>query len=66
MTQKLVNPVHFFDQRGRSILSNDDLAERNEKLEAENKRLRELIVVLNKQRDALRAAAAPEPAPVIH
>lgn len=32
---KLVNPIHFFDHRGHSILSADFLADENQKLRNE-------------------------------
>lgn len=37
---RLVNPVHFFDARGKSVLSNDHLEVENDRLRAENAELK--------------------------
>ena len=43
MTRKPVDPVHFFDHLGFSVLSNRHVLARNEELEKENERLRDII-----------------------
>lgn len=43
MNQKLVNPIHFFDERGHSTLSFDHLLQRNKELEKEIERLNRLL-----------------------
>ncbi len=43
MKRKLVDPVHFFDQTGVSMLSGRHLQERNAALEKENERLLDII-----------------------
>lgn len=63
MTMKLVDPVHFFDQRGLSILSNDMLRERLEQSERENVRLRELLITIKNKNDRLvQQIASAQPA----
>lgn len=40
---KLVNPVHFFNERGQSILTADHLEKENAKLQEENTRLKQQV-----------------------
>ena len=41
--RKLVDPVHFFDQQGSSLLNAEFLSKRVDELTAENKRLTRLL-----------------------
>jgi cell shape-determining protein MreC len=41
---KLVNPIHFFDSKGRSLLSYDQLESENARLTKENATLKRLLV----------------------
>lgn len=43
LTNLQKNAIHFFDERGHSLLSQRHLEERNRQLVAENARLRELL-----------------------
>jgi len=49
---KLANPIHFFDERGRSTLSFDHLCEKLRETEEENERLKRMLRAVQK-RDAM-------------
>lgn len=51
MKSRLVDPVHFFNTRGKSILTQDHQEARIAELEAENERLRRIVA---KTTDALK------------
>jgi len=40
---KPVNPIHFFNERGQSILTADHLESENDKLREENTRLKQQV-----------------------
>lgn len=50
LPDKLKFAVHFFDERGHSILSQLHLYEENQRLERENARLRELLARVQRRR----------------
>jgi uncharacterized small protein (DUF1192 family) len=52
MSRKLVDPVHFFDAKGRSILRAEELEKRNAQLEAEVARLKRLVEVQSRRLQA--------------
>lgn len=43
VTRRLIDPIHFFDERGHSTMSTDYLKSRLKELEADNERLRRLL-----------------------
>lgn len=59
---RLVDPVHFFNARGTSALTEAHLAERIRELEEENARLRRLLKLAGRQIQKL----AERPSPPLH
>lgn len=53
---RLVDPVHFFNARGKSILTMDDQFDRIGKLEAKNAQLQRLVETLRKRLAAANGA----------
>jgi hypothetical protein len=43
VTQRLVDPIHFFDARGRSVLTQEHLEAQVRALTMENRRLKQLL-----------------------
>jgi hypothetical protein len=58
MKERLVDPVHFFDAKGNSMLSYNLLVERNRILESQNQRLTALLRKQIERNKAYQAAAS--------
>lgn len=52
---KLIDPVHFFDAEGVSVLRRRQLERENEELRRRNERLERLLAAMRRQLKATRA-----------
>lgn len=65
MTRK-VDPIHFFDQLGNSMVNRQHLEKRNAELEAEVERLNRMLEARNRKEAATTVSVDPPGSAKIH